>query len=240
MNKYNYEILFPKKFSGSMLKTFAVASMLVDHIACYLLNDVATLNHVWFTVLGQPVTGIWLLRMVGRFAFPLFVFLLVQGYLHTRNRKKYGLYLLLFALVSEIPFDLVHYGYLEYSSQNIFFSLLFGYIGMYLWNYWQYDRFNRMVSILMLSGAVIISRCDYNLPGFIFIMVMYAWHTHPVIKTGATAWLLPGSFFVFLSSFLMASYDGTRGFIRTPAMKYAFYAIYPVHLLIIYLIKQLI
>ena len=240
MNKYNYEVRFPKKFSGSMLKTFAVTSMLVDHIAVFLLTSVNSFNQVWFTYLGQPVTFVWLLRMVGRFAFPLFVFLLVQGYLHTRNRNRYGQYLLLFALVSEIPFDLVHYGYLEYSSQNIFFSLLFGYIGMRLWDYWQNDRFNRMIAMLMLSGAVIVSRCDYGLSGFIFIMVMYAWHTHPVIKTGATAWLLPGSLFVFLSSFIMTCYDGTRGFIRTPAMKYAFYAVYPVHLLIIYLIKQMI
>lgn len=97
------------KVTGSTLKIIAIVTMLIDHTAAVLLGN----NMI--------------MRMIGRIAFPIFIFLLVEGAIHTRNKIKYALRLSLFALISEIPFDLAFsnepffFGY-----QNVFFTLAIG------------------------------------------------------------------------------------------------------------------
>ena len=78
-----------KGLSDSALKVIALVSMTVDHIAYYLMD-----HNTW---------GYDMMRTVGRMAFPIFAFLLVEGYGHTRSTRKYALSLLAFALISEIP-----------------------------------------------------------------------------------------------------------------------------------------
>ena len=223
--------------SGSALKVIAVTSMLIDHIAAYLLVDVNTCQQVWFTVFGEGITLYFLLRMIGRLAFPLCCFLMVEGYHHTHNKNRYGFQLLMFALLSEIPFDLVNNKEWDMSSQNVFFTLWLGYCGMRLYSSFREDRLNQMSSMIIMSVLAFICQADYGLPGFLFIMLMYAWKTYPCIKVGIGCWLLNSSIMVWMSSWLMTIYDGTRGFIRTKTAKFAFYAFYPVHLLLIHLIK---
>ena len=103
------------------LKLIAMVTMLIDHIGAAILLP------AHFT--GINISNTWvdvydLSRKIGRTAFPIFVFLLVEGFFHTHSRKKYFGRLLLFALLSEIPFDLAFYGVLFYeSSQNVFLTL---------------------------------------------------------------------------------------------------------------------
>ena len=96
--------------SGSWLKVLAMVTMLLDHVAGFLLFRNPELQTLLFTLRGHHVTVLVLLRMIGRLAFPLFAFLLVEGFQHTRNRKQYGLNLFLFALLSEISFNLMRSG----------------------------------------------------------------------------------------------------------------------------------
>ncbi|MFA7532979.1 MAG: TraX family protein, partial [Tissierellaceae bacterium] len=88
-----------------ILKLIALTSMIIDHYGAIFHGDVI------------------LYRIIGRLAFPIYAFLLVEGYFHTRNVKKYGLRLFIFALISEIPFDYAFYGGLSFVHQNIFFTL---------------------------------------------------------------------------------------------------------------------
>ena len=100
-------------FSAATLKWIAIITMLIDHVGASLLYGHAAYPAGWLggTRYGWG-EGIWsrdfymALRVIGRLAFPIFCFLLIEGLIHTRNRWKYFSRLALFALISEIPFDL--------------------------------------------------------------------------------------------------------------------------------------
>ena len=88
-----------------ILKVLALITMIIDHYGAIFQNDIITF------------------RIIGRLAFPIYCFLLVEGYLHTSDVKQYAKRLLLFALISEMPFDLAFYNKLGFTHQNIFFTL---------------------------------------------------------------------------------------------------------------------
>ena len=97
LNKY--EIL-----SGSMLKTIALISMLIDHTAVALLSSTA----INVLSIGPLTISLYtVMRKIGRVAFPIYCFLLVEGYRYTRSFKKYASGIFVFALISEIPWNLV-------------------------------------------------------------------------------------------------------------------------------------
>lgn len=98
--------------SADRLKVIAMVTMVIDHVGAALLPDLE------------------ILRLIGRTAFPIYVWLLVMGFVHTRSRKKYMLQMAACALISEIPFDLAFSGRLTLRWQNIYFSLLWGLILM--------------------------------------------------------------------------------------------------------------
>ena len=101
--------------SAAMLHIIAMTFMLMDHL--------------WATLL--PAQD-WL-TCVGRLAFPIFAFMAVEGYFHTHSFKKYILRLLLFAVLSEIPFDLMYGGTWFYPfHQNVIWTLLIGLAGIHL------------------------------------------------------------------------------------------------------------
>ena len=140
-----------KAITGSGLKIFAYVSMLIDHIGAVLIerylditgyNDAIRLpeesrpeiaNMVFLDIMN--IVDI-VLRIIGRLAFPLFIFLLVQGFMHTKSKLKYAVRLLVFALIAEIPFDLAHSGnFISLGYQNVFFTLLLGFLFMCISEY---------------------------------------------------------------------------------------------------------
>lgn len=129
--------------SGSTIKIIAVVTMLIDHFAAAVLMRMLVIRGVydlpndfrgimqWLEENGALYYGMTALRMVGRLGFPIFCFLLVEGFQKTRDLRKYILRLGLFALISEIPFDLAFSGkVLEFGYQNVYFTLFLGIVGL--------------------------------------------------------------------------------------------------------------
>ena len=131
------------RIPGSILKLLAVFSMLVDHMAWFLFKNDEAFLQVLCMVGSKEVTPYFLMRVFGRLAFPIFAFLIVEGFVYTRNRWKYGRNLLLFALISEIPWNLVHAGTWHYPGQNVFFTLFLDIWGYVAWSIGKRMRLKR-------------------------------------------------------------------------------------------------
>ena len=133
------------KIPGSTLKIIAMVCMLIDHTAAVLFDrilisrgllDAVNASDGGASFLSTGNTAViyyadMIMRAIGRISFPIFCFLLIEGFLHTHDVKKYALNLGIFALVSEVPFDLAFAGkpfYLNY--QNVFFTLFIGLVMM--------------------------------------------------------------------------------------------------------------
>ena len=234
--------------TGSTLKIIAIVTMFIDHIGAviverWLIYDAYASQTYQYNprilLLDQ------ILRSVGRIAFPVFCFLLVEGFSHTRNVWKYGLRLGSFALVSEVPFNLAIAGEVwsaEY--QNVFFTLLIG-LGVMIscegirkWSVgsgytWPGRLVKGILCLAALAAGMICAEylcTDYGARGVLSIGVIYLLRGSSLWQTlgGAATfyWELPAPV-AFLP---IAAYNGKRGL----KMKYLFYIFYPVHLLLLY------
>ena len=106
--------------SAAWLKLIAITSMLIDHVNKALIYPNLTSNDGGLTALSN------LFDIIGRIAFPLFCFMLVEGYFKTRSRKKYLLNLLIFGVISEVPFDMfTTASFFNMNWNNVMFTLAF-------------------------------------------------------------------------------------------------------------------
>lgn len=218
--------------SGSILKVVAVVSMLIDHVGVHLVN-----NEIILIQYGDyRLTLYRAMRDIGRLAFPIFCFLLIEGFLHTRNQKRYGISLFIFAIISEIPWNLEHTGTFFYDQQNVFFTLLLGYLGMCAIEFLKSCPITQFISLLTLAVLSVILKTDYSIEGYCFIILFYMLREHEILRI-FTAPLLSNYRFVLLAFLPISMYNGKRGFIKGNFLKYTFYLIYPMHILIIYIIK---
>lgn len=126
-----------RELTSFAIKVIAIVTMFIDHCgAVFLERNLVIMQHTIPNYLTDPGYQRLLLidqimRGIGRIAFPLFIFLLVQGFMHTRSRLKYAIRLGLFALISEVPFDMAFRNtYFTMSYQNVFFTLFLGFLFM--------------------------------------------------------------------------------------------------------------
>ncbi len=228
-----------KWLSGSWLKLLAVASMLVDHLAAFVWKgDPLVMTHL-FKIGHRWITPYYMMRCFGRLAFPLFAFLIVEGFVHTRSRKRYGLNLGVFALISEIPFNLINSGSWHFIRQNVFFTLLFGFLGLCAIEYFKEDKKKMAISLLGLMAVTVIFRADYGFVGYGFILMLYILRENLLFKSIVGCCMLSKQWIAGAAFIPISMYNGKRGFIQGAFAKYCFYAFYPVHLLVIYLINTL-
>lgn len=229
----NFRIL-----NSNTLKLIAVISMMIDHTAVALIEN-SILGH------GQgnlPHMAVWrgadiAMRFTGRIAFPIFCFLLVEGFLHTRDVKKYAGRLFAFALISEIPFDLAAFNaWFDPAHQNVYVTLFLGLLAMA--GIRRYEREgNRWGQAVVFTGCCLaawLTRCDYGVFGVFFIVLLYMLRDDAPRQTLTGILCLlwePGAILAFIP---IRMYDGTRGSGR---WKWFFYVFYPAHLLALALIR---
>lgn len=211
--------------SGSALKVLATTAMLADHTAARL-----------FALLGEPWlswTAGW--RLFGRLAFPIFSFLLVEGFVHTHDRRRYGIRLLIFALISEVPFDLSRsLTPIDPTYQNVFITLFLGYLGLCAFEGLVDQPALRIVCVLALFVLALAAKCDYGGSGYAMILMLFVLRQEPLASAILGCCLTASGWHAGLAFIPINFYNGTRGFIQGSVLKYLFYVIYPAHLLILW------
>ena len=220
-----HSILLPS-LNGSTLKVIALVSMVTDHCAYYLMEHGTLLYEV--------------MRCFGRIAFPVFAFLITEGFRHTRNRMKYFLQLLGFAVVSELPWYLLNGAD---GTHNVLFTLTLGVMALAAIKALKKDGIPCGAVILSIAGFATWSGVDYEWRGILMMVVFYLLGnvSKPSFPSGRKAQLFCafplmmhyGIVGTLLASLVIACYDGTRGFIHGKVAKYGFYAFYPAHLIAI-------
>ncbi|MBO6112510.1 MAG: hypothetical protein J6P45_05640 [Lachnospiraceae bacterium] len=205
------------------LKLFALISMIIDHMGYVIFPQ-----YRW-------------MRYVGRLAFPIYAFLITEGYIHTRNVKKYLLRLGVFAVISEVPFDLAFSGVpFDKNYQNVFFTLLLGLIALIFIDFFAGQTYLQCLSVLALCSAAQFMGTDYRYIGVCLIVVFYLFRDRKPFKmVGAANALIPFSSNIecmaLVSMIPVFLYNGKPGRFK---WKYFFYVIYPAHLLVLSAIRD--
>ncbi|MBR3974475.1 MAG: conjugal transfer protein TraX [Clostridia bacterium] len=223
--------------SSSVLKILAILLMCVDHFSVAFF--------------GQGVT---FMRLIGRIAFPLFAFMVAEGARRTKGREKYMLRLLVFALVSEVPFDyFVSSSYFDMSYQNVFFTLFFGLFSVWCYELLKSKKLTALSALPLLvscAGAALLNT-DYSATGVICIFIFYvsaqkdflikllfyalAIVTLSINITSSGIGFVDVELYALTALIPIFLYNGKKGFKMN---KYFFYAFYPVHMLILKLLAS--
>ncbi|HLT86473.1 MAG TPA: TraX family protein [Sphingobacterium sp.] len=208
------------------LKIIALLAMVIDHVGLMFLEH-------------HPLCPI--LRIIGRMAFPIYAFLIVEGFFHTRNFKAYASSLLLWAFLSEIPYDLAMSSEtFNPSSQNVFFTLFLGLIMIKLCSM-PLSIAAKVTSIILIGCIAFWSRSDYGIYGIGIILIFYLFrrrHFH-YLKLGLFAaagfFVAPLQALSFYTVFILHRYNGQPG----PRIGKYYYSFYAAHLLLFYIIRAL-
>lgn len=226
------------------LRIIAMTAMLLDHAAILF-------------------PGVLWLECVGRMALPIFCFLMVEGFFHTRSVKKYGLRLLLFAAVSQAPYMLCVYRSLAWNGLNVLFTLLAGLTAIAVIHRFRAHKGRYIAALLLVTAAaqclVQLFRADgcyvtvYMMVCFyIFrdsrlmqLLCMIAINGFFTVSPTLTAITMGGITIPLGIQLLAVSalipiwlYNGKKGWGNRYA-QYGFYAFYPLHLLLLWVIFQM-
>lgn len=240
LNNFNIPV------TGFQLKIIAVITMLIDHMGASLVGPLrnhpdacSSLQH--FCQIIYPH-----MRNIGRLAFPIFCFLLVEGFLHTRNVKRYAFRMLLFAFISELPFDYAFSSQLfRFSHQNVYFTLLIGLLVMMGISWFEYRPsssglhayFNLFMQIAIGIAGLWISyrlHTDYSYKGVFLIIVLYSLRFDRRYQSIFGAITISWEAVAPLAFIPVWFYNGKRG----RQIKYFFYWFYPVHLFLLGLLRH--
>ena len=239
-----------KIINNNTLKIIAMILMLLDHL--------------WGTI----IPGNQWMTLIGRMAFPIFAFLIVEGFFHTSDLKKYMKRLFIFGLISEIPFNLIYTGSIIFPFHlNVMFTLL---LGLLIIN--EIDKLKNtkeikkkiipILKIFLFLLISIIGFVDYGVTGVLTIVVFYLFRGFKLAWIGQLISLIllyivffEGQSVIFnifnyeyflplqsigvLSLIFIWLYNGEKGK-NNKLIKYLFYSFYPVHMLVIYLIYYFI
>ena len=227
-----------RPLSQEGLKFLACAIMLLDHIGATLIP--------WGT-----------LRIIGRLAFPIFCFLLVEGAHYTRSPRNYLLRLGIGAILSELPFDLALFGSWSWQHQSVMITLLLGAMALLAMKRMTQPLLKILV-LLLFAFLADFMNTDYGGAGVLMIALFgltrerkYGWVVQLLGMYLICRWIIPGGVvwfigrYVFIEIFAILAlipiwlYSGKKS-TSSRAVQWAFYLFYPVHLWILYLISILL
>lgn len=227
--------------SSFFIKIIAMITMICDHYGDAIIGNFGILNYI------------------GKISFPLFAFQFVQGYKHTHDFKKYLIRLLIFAIISQVPFILFLSTFTETYLLNIFFTFLLSAIALYgfekISNY-----FLKYIFIIFIAIIAHFTKVDYGAFGIILPFIFYFFlYTNKIPEKNNLNKILmcitvivaitinnipdiinyPSLFghfirktiFTCIALIPICLYNGKQG----PKIKYLFYFFYPVHLLLLWL-----
>lgn len=233
--------------SASTLKFLAILLMLSDHI--------------WATYMSF---GNWM-TYIGRIAFPIFAFQIAEGFLRSSNVKKYTLRLLLFALLAELPFNLFYSSrWFNPFHQNVLFTLLLGLLAIRILDKARKQRTAKnIIPAVLWLGLIcigsILGFVDYGFMGVATVVMFYVLRDFPFawlaqlaamvlmnivffegqvfpVEVFGKIFEIPSQGFAVFALIPIWLYSGKKGY-SCKLLQYGFYAFYPAHMLILYLIR---
>lgn len=263
------ELNFRYGISSDALKIIAILAMFIDHIGSIIFEKYIMLLPNSTRSEHEYVMSLYyvdvVIRAIGRIAFPIFAYQIVVGFYKTSNRIKYGLNLLIFALISEIPYELgFDESYSHPGCHNVFFTLLLGYLAIVIIDYFRNTNNSillQILTIIICSGAAFLLDTDYGLKGVAFIICVYYLYSRPALMITVAPVVYVIAYFLsdvciegmsiqnFFSDLSIKIYmvlamplifadNGKRSLNKVG--KYFCYAFYPAHIMALLFIRHLI
>ncbi|SDC90282.1 TraX protein [Paenibacillus sp. UNCCL117] len=200
-----------------MWQWLAMITMTIDHI-----------GYVFF-----PDEQLW--RIIGRVAFPVYAYLLVEGYKHTRNVRRYMLRLLLLFAVSQVPYMALF----QTKELNVIGTLLLSVVVL-----WAADQSKLWLKALLIpacSAALLLLDIDYGLYGLLLVLIYRYVRSYwgAVLHAAATFVFfhqVPVQYYSVPVSLLLLSEAAPKAR-RAPAWLWR--SFYPLHLVMLWLIRQI-
>lgn len=244
-------LLMYKSIDGFKLKLIAITAMLINHIGSGL------------SIFEQSSSLFFFTELIGKLTFPIMAYLLVEGFYYTHDRKKYAERLALFWIISIYPFHMLFDSDKPFRPielvNNIFFTLLMGLLLLILY---EKIKFLLFKILLVIFFSIVTMMSDWSLFGVLLIFGFYKWKNRkigilfPILYTTFLMALMMGMAHsampqvvplyqvvsvsgIFLAIPVLYAYNGQRGFSPRWA-KWGFYCFYPLHLVILTLITNLI
>lgn len=241
----------PESLNRNQIKYLAIAAMIIDHIAMFFLSQGLT---------EAPFSRIAIyaaMRVIGRLTGPVMLFFLVEGFIHTSSRLKYGIRLLVFGLVSQIPYALSHYNTLLKLDLNMIITLFVTFIMLTAAEKIKNRILNKAVVFILI---ILTFCCDWGVIGPFMAWLFYIFRDNrkTQIKAYAIMCIITAAsscFFLAMNGYhwygelwqlgmfmvipLLLRYDGLPGK-KSPVNKWLFYAVYPLHLLIIWIFRFIV
>ena len=247
LRRYLDKKRYVMSFSSNALKLIAMITMLIDHIAFALIINGKLYGYdysLYENVINLPEAKNWLIissvcRHIGRISFPIFAFLIVEGFRKTSNISKYILRMAVFAIISEIPFDLMVSNRIFYGeAQNVLWTYLLGLIMLVPIKILSMDSdaLHIIIFLVTLTMAYFF-KADYAIEGILLIFIFYKFRHDLYLKLGLAILItFVGSVEKYhgiacLSVPFMFFYDGSKGYLNLGRFPYLFY---PLHMLILY------
>ena len=224
-------------FSGAQLKYIAFLSMLINHVNKALMYPLLT-EHGFLRYVSD------VFDILGRVAFPLFMFFLVEGFFKTGNRFKYLLNLIIFGIISEIPFDLFQSAvFFQPNSNNVMFTLALALVMIWVIDELKVPKSYIIPPVLWfpVSIIIVITVCllsmiwglDYEYHGILIAYFFYIFRNNQILSIIGGYLSIFKTPWALLGFGLTLTYNGKRG----KQNKILNYLFYPVHLLILGLLR---